>query len=73
MGKLKNLREEVTKNAGADMHTWDWFNSLFGSWGQWLTKVGIIICVMEISLWVLIKTVKPIFKSVHYMFSFTHS
>ncbi len=24
--------------------------------------------VMEISLWVLIKTVKPIFKSVHYMF-----
>ncbi len=31
MGKLKNLREEVTKNAGADMHTWDWFNSLFGS------------------------------------------
>ncbi len=30
MGKLKNLREEVTKNAGADMHTWDWFNSLLG-------------------------------------------
>ncbi len=43
MGKLKNLREEVTKNAGADMHTWDWFNSLFGSWGQWLTKMGIVV------------------------------
>ncbi len=25
--------------------------------------------VMEISLWVLIKTVKPIFRCVHYMFS----
>ncbi len=25
--------------------------------------------VMEFSLWVLIKTMKPIFKSVHYMFS----
>ncbi len=48
MGKLKNLREEVTKNAGADMHTWDWFNSLFGSWGQWLTKVGIIIGIVVV-------------------------
>ncbi len=46
MGKLKNLREEVTKNAGADMHTWDWLNSLFGSWGQWLAKVGVIIGIV---------------------------
>ncbi len=32
-------------------------------------KMCYIYIVMEISLWVLIKTVKPIFKSVHYMFS----
>ncbi len=50
MGILKNLRKEVTKNAGADMYTWDWFNSLFGSWGQWLTKVGIIIGIVVMFL-----------------------
>ncbi len=50
MGILKNLREEVTKNAGADMYTWDWFNSLLGSWGQWLTKMGIIIGIVVMFL-----------------------
>lgn len=34
MEKLENLREEVTKNAGADMHTWDWFNKFLGGLGD---------------------------------------
>lgn len=29
MEKLKNLREEMTKNAGVDVHTWDWFKFTF--------------------------------------------
>ncbi len=59
MGKLKNLREEVTKNAGADMHTWDWFNSLFGSWGQWLTKMGIIIGIVVVIFLLLFSCIVP--------------
>ncbi len=63
MGKLKNLREEVTKNAGADMHTWDWFNSLFGSWGQWLTKVGIIIGIVVVMFLLLFCCIVPFIRS----------
>ncbi len=63
MGKLKNLREEVTKNAGADMHTWDWFNSLFGSWGQWLTKVGIIIGIVAVMFLLLFCCIVPFIRS----------
>ncbi len=59
MGKLKNLREEVTKNAGADMHTWGWFNSLFGSWGQWLTKMGIIIGIVVVMFLLLFCCIVP--------------
>ncbi len=63
MGKLRNLREEVTKNAGADMHTWDWFNSLFGSWGQWLTKVGIIIGIVVVMFLLLFCCIVPFIRS----------
>ncbi len=63
MGKLRNLREEVTKNAGADMHTWDWFNSLFGSWGQWLTKMGIIIGIVVVMFLLLFCCIVPFIRS----------
>ncbi len=63
MGKLKNLREEVTKNAGADMHAWDWLNSLFGSWGQWLTKLGIIICIVVVVFLLLFCCIVPFIRS----------
>ncbi|XP_016396857.1 uncharacterized protein LOC107730522 [Sinocyclocheilus rhinocerous] len=58
MEKLKNLREEVTKNAGADMQNWDWFNSFFGSWGQWLTRVGIIVGIAVVVFLLLFWNVK---------------
>ncbi len=63
MGKLKNLREEVTKNAGADMHAWGWLNSLFGSWGQWLTKLGIIICIVVVVFLLLFCCIVPFIRS----------
>lgn len=34
MTKLKNLRQEITDNAGSDMHSWGWFESTFGQWGN---------------------------------------
>ncbi|XP_048019955.1 uncharacterized protein LOC125251062 [Megalobrama amblycephala] len=45
MKKLKSLRTEVTENAGRDRKIGEWFDSLFGSWKEWLVKVGVIIAV----------------------------
>ncbi|XP_048034381.1 uncharacterized protein LOC125260187 isoform X2 [Megalobrama amblycephala] len=45
MKKLKSLRTEVTENAGRDRKIGEWFDSLFGSWKEWLVKVGVIVAV----------------------------
>lgn len=39
MKKLKALRQEVAENAGNQRKVGEWFDSVFGSWKDWLMKV----------------------------------
>ncbi len=41
----------------------DWFNSLFGSWGQWLTKMGIIIGIVVVMFLLLFCCIVPFIRS----------
>ncbi|MGL5955641.1 MAG: hypothetical protein ACRC0X_03430, partial [Brevinema sp.] len=45
INKLKNLRQEVSTNAGRDEKIWDWLDLGFGSWGTWVAKLGIFLGV----------------------------
>ncbi len=61
MIKLKNLRIEL--NAGRDGQTWDWFNLKLGTWGAWITKLGIFLGVAILIGGLLFCCVLPILRS----------
>lgn len=62
-GIPEKYKVDVQVDAGVDVHTWDWFNSLFGSWGQWLTKVGIIIGIVVVVFLLLFCCIVPFIRS----------
>ncbi|MGL5101854.1 MAG: hypothetical protein ACRC6N_04835, partial [Plesiomonas sp.] len=63
MEKLKNLRDEITANAGRDKALGTWFESMFGFWGKWLTKMGITIVVVLMISAILFCCVFPTLRS----------
>ncbi len=63
MIKLKNLRIELKANAGRDGQTWDWFNLKLGTWGAWITKLGIFLGVAILIGGLLFCCVLPMLRS----------
>lgn len=63
MRKLENLRKEVKENAGADKNFSDWFASVFGSWRQWLIKIGIFVGIALLVFVLLFCCVVPFLRS----------
>ena len=63
MKKLKQLRQEVTENAGRDRNIGYWLDSLFGSWKEWFIKVGMIIVVVVVVFLLLFCCVVPFLRS----------
>jgi hypothetical protein len=63
MKKIKELRHEVATNAGRDRSFGYWLDSIFGSWREWLIKVGIIIAVTMGVVFVLFCCIVPFLRS----------
>lgn len=63
MKKLKELRQEVTDNAGRDRDLGNWFDSVFGSWREWFIQVGVTIAVVVVICLVLFCCVVPFLRS----------
>ncbi len=62
-GETEKPERGGNQECWSSMHTWDWFNSLFGSWGQWFTKMGIIIGIVVVMFLLLFCCIVPFIRS----------
>lgn len=42
--------EEVTENMSHNKYAWDWFHLKFGKWGALLAKIGMIVHICHVVL-----------------------